>query len=255
MADVNQACDVTAGTARPVAWIAGVGAPAGLGAALAQRFAAAGFHVALTGRDAARVEAVASQVRQRGGSAAAVAGDLTSPPQVRQLAAEVERLGTLRAAIYNAGNMVRGSLSELTPDLFESTWRVGAYGAFLFSQASVPQLLAGGGGSLLFTGATASVRGGARFVAFASAKAALRSLAQSLARDYGPRGIHVSHVIIDGGIDGERLRAAAPERVAQAAADGLLDPQSIAETYWQLHVQPRSAWTHELDLRPFSESF
>jgi NAD(P)-dependent dehydrogenase (short-subunit alcohol dehydrogenase family) len=112
-----------------------------------------------------------------------------------------------------------------------------------------------GVGSVLFTGATASLRGGAKFAAFASSKAALRSLAQSLARDFGPQGIHVAHVVIDGGIDGERLRTAAPQRAAEAGVDGLLDPVEIAETYWQLHVQHRSAWTFELDVRPFNERF
>jgi NAD(P)-dependent dehydrogenase (short-subunit alcohol dehydrogenase family) len=108
---------------------------------------------------------------------------------------------------------------------------------------------------LLFTGATASLRGGAAFVAFAAAKAGLRSLAQSIAREYGPQGVHVAHVVIDGGIDGERLRTSAPQRAAEAGADGLLDPEAIAETYWQLHQQHRSAWTHELDLRPYKETF
>jgi NAD(P)-dependent dehydrogenase (short-subunit alcohol dehydrogenase family) len=123
------------------------------------------------------------------------------------------------------------------------------------SAAALPLLLESGGGSLLLTGATASVRGGAAFIAFASAKAALRSLAQSAAREYGPQGVHVAHVVIDGGIDGERLRASSPERIAAAGDDGLLHPDAIAESYWHLHQQPRSAWTHELDLRPFKERF
>jgi NAD(P)-dependent dehydrogenase (short-subunit alcohol dehydrogenase family) len=119
------------------------------------------------------------------------------------------------------------------------------------ADAAAPQ----GRGSLAFTGATASPRGGAKFAGFASAKAGLRSLAQSLARDFGPQGIHVAHVVIDGGIDGERLRSAAPQRAEAAGTDGLLSPDAIAETYWQLHQQHRSAWTQELDLRPFKEHF
>jgi NAD(P)-dependent dehydrogenase (short-subunit alcohol dehydrogenase family) len=117
------------------------------------------------------------------------------------------------------------------------------------------RLLASGGGSLFFTGATASIRGRGPFTAFAAAKAGLRSLAQSLAREYGPQGVHVAHIIIDGGIDGERLRSSAPDRLAEAGADQLLSPDAIAETYWHLHRQHRSAWTHELDLRPYRESF
>jgi len=143
----------------------------------------------------------------------------------------------------------------LTPEQFESTWRGSTYAGFLFAREVLPKLLAGAGGSLLFTGATASLRGRGPFVAFAAAKAGLRSLAQSIAREYGPKGIHVAHVVIDGGIDGERLRTAAPEFASHAGADGLLDPDAIAETYWQLHQQHRSAWTHELDLRPYKEAF
>ena len=115
--------------------------------------------------------------------------------------------------------------------------------------------LAAGGGTLLFTGATASIRGRGPFTAFASAKAALRSLSQSCAREYGPRGVHVAHVVIDGGIDGEQLRSRAPQRAQEAGADGLLKPEAIAEVYWQLHVQPLSAWTQEMDLRPAREQF
>lgn len=208
-----------------IAWIAGVGASAGLGAALARRFAQGGLKVALTGRSPERL----------GGA--------------------VEALGPLRAAIFNAGNAVRGALLEITPEQFETAWRGSAYAGFLFAQAALPHLLAAGGGSLLVTGATASIRGRGPFTAFAAAKAALRSLAQSLAREYGPLGVHVAHIVIDGGINGERLRRNAPERVAQAGSDGLLRPDAIAETYWQLHVQHRSAWTHELDLRPYVEPF
>jgi NAD(P)-dependent dehydrogenase (short-subunit alcohol dehydrogenase family) len=135
-------------------------------------------------------------------------------------------------------------------------------GGFLFARAALPLLLdapdtpdATSAGSLLFTGATASLRGRPPFAAFASAKAGLRSLAQSLAREFGPRGVHVAHVVIDGGIDGERLRSAAPQRAESAGTDGLLQPDAIAESYWQLHNQARSAWTQELDLRPWREPF
>jgi NAD(P)-dependent dehydrogenase (short-subunit alcohol dehydrogenase family) len=238
-----------------VAWIAGVGASAGLGAALGRRFAKEGLLVALTGRNVHRVRAVAQEIVDAGGQAVALPGDLSSPEESQRLALEVEGLGPLRAAIFNVGNAVRGGLLELTPEQFEATWRGSTYAGFLFSRATLPQLLAGGGGSLLFTGATASIRGRGPFIAFASAKAGLRSLAQSLAREFGPRLVHVAHVVIDGGIDGERLRTAAAAFVASTGADGLLNPEFIAESYWQLHQQHRSAWTHELDLRPFKEVF
>jgi len=238
-----------------VAWIAGVGADAGLGAAVARRFAKAGLVVALTGRNAERLRTVAAQIAAAGGRAHALAGDVSSADDIERLAAEVQALGPLRAAIFNAGNAVRGTALEVTAEQFESTWRGSTYAGFLFARSVLPSLLAGGGGTLLFTGATASLRGGAAFVAFASAKAGLRSVAQSVAREYGRRGVHVAHVVIDGGIDGERLRTNAPQRAAQAGTDGLLHPDAIAETYWQLHQQHRSAWTQELDLRPYKETF
>jgi NAD(P)-dependent dehydrogenase (short-subunit alcohol dehydrogenase family) len=238
-----------------LAWIAGVGASAGLGAALARRFAAGGLAVAVTGRHAVRLQALAAEIADAGGQAHALPGDVSSEQDVERLSRALDSLGTLRSAVFNAGNAVRGTPLELTPAEFESTWRGSTYAGFLFARAALPRLLAAGGGSLLFTGATASLRGRGPFVAFAAAKAGLRSVAQSLAREYGPRGVHVAHVVIDGGIDGEQLRRNAPEFVADAGADRLLSPAAIAETYWQLHEQQRSAWTHELDLRPYRESF
>jgi NAD(P)-dependent dehydrogenase (short-subunit alcohol dehydrogenase family) len=246
-----------------IAWIAGVGASAGLGAALARRYAQGGLAVALTGRTGDRVEAVAAEIRAAGGQAHALPGDIGRESEAQRLLAALQRLGPLHAAVFNAGNAVRGGALELTAEQFEQTWRGSTLAGFVFAQAALRALLdngvdaqaAHGRGSLIFTGATASLRGGAKFAAFASAKAALRSLAQSLARDFGPQGIHVAHVVIDGGIDGERLRSGVPQRVGEAGADGLLDPAAIADTYWQLHRQHRSAWAQELDLRPFKERF
>jgi len=201
------------------------------------------------------LRSVVAEIAESGGDATALPGDISIPAEATRLTAAVREFGQLRAALFNAGNMVRGNALAVTPDQFESTWRGSAYAGFLFVRATVPLLLQSGGGSLLLTGATASVRGGGAFIAFASAKAALRSLAQSAAREYGPQGIHVAHVVIDGGIDGDRLRTGASDRVAAAGEDGLLQPDAIAETYWHLHQQPRNAWTHELDLRPFKERF
>ncbi|PLZ03925.1 glucose 1-dehydrogenase [Burkholderia sp. WAC0059] len=247
----------------PVAWIAGVGASAGLGAALGRRFTREGFVVALTGRTASRVESVAAEIRAVDGQVHALAGDVADEAQIVRLAAAVNDLGRLRTATFNAGNAVRAPTLELTAEQFESAWRTTTLGGFLFARAALPLLLdapdaataPAGAGSLLFTGATASLRGRPPFAAFAAAKAGLRSLSQSLAREFGPRGVHVAHVVIDGGIDGERLRPSSPQRAQQAGEDGLLQPDAIAEGYWQLHVQHRSAWTQELDLRPFRESF
>jgi NAD(P)-dependent dehydrogenase (short-subunit alcohol dehydrogenase family) len=247
----------------PVIWIAGVGASAGLGAAVARRFAQGGFTVALTGRTVERVESVAHDIRAAGGAAHAIAGDISSEASVADLAARVRELGPLASAVFNAGSATRAPALELTAGQFEQAWRTTVLGGFLFAQAALRRILndgldpggPSGRGSLIFTGATGALRGKPPYAAFAAAKAGLRSLSQSLAREFGPEGIHVAHVVIDGGIDGERLRQSAPQRAQQAGADGLLQPAAIAETYWQLHRQHRSAWTQEIDLRPFREPF
>lgn len=251
------------GASSPVAWIAGVGASAGLGAALARRFASEGFVVALTGRTQSQLEAVAREISDVGGRAHAFAGDVASEAEIHGIAQKVRALGPLTVAIFNASSGARAPTLELSVDQFTQAWRTSALGGFVFGREALGALLANpfeatgarARGTLLFTGATAALRGKPPFAAFAAAKAALRSLSQSLAREFGPQGVHVAHVVIDGGIDGERLRGNAPQRVAQAGEDGLLQLDAIAESYWQLHVQHRSAWTQELDLRPFKEPF
>lgn len=242
-------------TAPDVAWIVGVGASAGLGAALARRFARAGLVAAVTGRSSERLGAVAAGIEATDGKSRAVSGDSSSPSDIQRMAAEVRSLGNLRVAVFNASTAVRGTPLEVSPEQFEAAWRGSAYAGYVFAREAVVGLLSSGGGTLVFTGATASLRGRGAYVAFAAAKAGLRSVAQSFAREYGPKGVHVAHVVIDGGIDGERLRRSAPQKVAEAGADGLLQPDAIAESYWQLHLQQQSAWTHELDLRPFREPF
>jgi len=246
-----------------VAWIGGVGAEAGLGAAVARRFAQGGLAVVLTGRSPERLAAVAATIREAGGQAHAHAGDLASQAQVQGIAQRVRALGPLRAAVFNAASAVRAPTLQIDIDQFTQAWRIGTLGGFIFAREALSLLLdngaapdaPGGRGSLLFTGATASLRGRPPFAAFAAAKAGLRSLSQTLAREFGPQGVHVAHVVIDGGIDGERLHSHSPERVAQAGEGGLLQLDGIAESYWQLHLQHRSAWTQELDLRPFKEPF
>jgi NAD(P)-dependent dehydrogenase (short-subunit alcohol dehydrogenase family) len=238
-----------------VIWVAGVGASAGLGGALARRFAKAGFTAAITGRNAERLEGVAAEIRSSGGKAVALAGDVARESDVLAVARRASELGQLEVGIFNAGNADRAPTLELSVDSFEQAWRSSTLAGFVFGREVVRSLLPRNHGSLFFTGATASLRGKPPFAAFASAKAGLRSLSQSFAREFGPQGIHVAHVVIDGGIDGERLRSRAADRVAQAGADGLLNLEAIAEVYFQLHLQHRSAWTQELDLRPFKEPF
>jgi len=246
---------MSAETKPRVAWVAGVGELAGLGAAVARRFAREGFTVAVTGRTKARIEAVAASIEAQGGSAFAVVADVGREEDVVAARDAVAARGALAAAVFNPADAVRAPSLELSAQAFEDAWRTSTLGGFLFGREVARTLLPAGGGTLLFTGATASLRGRPPFGAFAAAKAGLRSVAQTFAREFGPRGIHVAHVILDGGIDGERLRTRAPQRVREAGEDGLLALDAIADVYWHLHAQPRSAWTHELDLRPFKEPF
>lgn len=230
---------------KDVAVIVGVGPS--LGAALARRFAQGGLEVAVAAR---RREALAPLAEEIGGRAYAC--DAAEEASVERLFREVTReLGAPRVAIYNAGAFAPGGILEIAPADFERCWRIGCLGGFFVGQRAARLMVAEGSGTILFTGATASLRGGARFANLAVGKFGLRALAQSMARELGPKGIHVAHVIIDGQIRSERYAHLEKER----PADGLLDPSAIAEAYWQLHTQARSAWTLELDLRPWVEKF
>lgn len=227
-----------------VAVVAGAGP--GLGRALAQRFIQGGMRVALLARNAARLDALAASI---GPDARPLACDLTDPDAVRTAFDRVDReLGTPQCVIFNAGTYRPGTVLETTPQDFIDCWKIGCYAGFLVGQQAARRLVDRGSGSILFTGATASLRGSARFVNLASPKFALRALAQSMARELGPKGVHVAHVIIDG-----QIRAS--DRQRPDAPDAQLEPAAIAESYWQLHAQPRSAWTLELDLRPWVERF
>lgn len=233
-----------------VAVVAGAGP--GLGRALAQRFSQGGMRVALLARDAARLSTLAASI---GPDARPLACDLTDPDAVGASFDRIDReLGPPQCVIFNAGTYRPGTVLEVTPRDFQDCWKIGCYAGFLVGQQAARRMVDRGSGSILFTGATASLRGGARFVNLASPKFALRALAQSMARELGPRGVHVAHVIIDGQIRApDRQRPGAPG--ASEAPDAQLDPAAIAEAYWQLHTQPRSAWTLELDLRPWVERF
>ncbi|MBT1263735.1 SDR family NAD(P)-dependent oxidoreductase [Pseudomonas sp. VS40] len=241
--------------AESVVWIAGVGAVAGLGAALARRFAREDYRVAVSGRSQDKLQTVVADIEANGGKANAIVADLGIEADVLAAIAQVNELGTLRAAIFNVGNSVSKPALELSAELFEQTWRASTLGGFLFAREATRTLLANGGGSLLFTGATASLRGKPPYTAFAAGKAGLRSVSQSFAREFGPRNVHVAHVVIDGSIDGERVKSRAPDYLTKLGEDGALRLEDIADAYWYLHTQPHSAWTQELDLRPFKEPF
>jgi NAD(P)-dependent dehydrogenase (short-subunit alcohol dehydrogenase family) len=243
-------------TLQRTAIVVGVGAEQGLGAAIARRFAIGGHRVVVSGRTEAKIAQVVGAIVDLGGSAEAFRADATSESDVVALFDfALASSHIIDLVVFNAGNNVRHDFRTMPAELFEQTWRVATFGGFLVGREAARRLVPVGNGTVIFTGATASLRGKPPFTAFASAKAGLRSLAQSMAREFGPLGIHVAHVVIDGGIDGEKLNTAVPQLRIERGADGLLNIDAIADAYWHLHRQHRSAWTHELDLRPFKEPF
>ena len=238
----------------PVALIAGVGD--GLGGAVARRFAAAGFATVLVARSADRLERIADSIERAGGRGVAYVADLREEAAVEKLFDDVEaEVGTISVAVFNAGANYRNSILDTPADMFEKIWRLGCYAGFLIGREAARHMVPRGHGTIIFTGATASLRGSSQFAAFAAAKGGVRLVAQSIARELGPKGIHVASVIIDGMIDSPRVRERFPERVAHLPEDGMLKPADIAEVYFQIHQQPRSAWAFEVDLRPWKEPF
>jgi NAD(P)-dependent dehydrogenase (short-subunit alcohol dehydrogenase family) len=244
---------------KPVAIVFGVGAELGLGAAVCRRFAREGHHVLVAGRTAAKIEQVVKSIEATGGSAEALTTDVTREADViaafDRAMAPGAGFAPADAVVYNAGNNQLIDFRTLSAEQFEDFWRIGCFAGFLVGREAARRLVPLGRGTVLFTGASGSLRGKPGYAHFAAAKAGLRMLAQSMAREFGPQGLHVAHVVIDGGIDGDRLRRRRPGIVSERGADGLLDIDAIAETYWQLHRQHRSAWTQEIDLRPYKESF
>ena len=229
-----------------------LGVGPGLGAAVARRFAREGFAVALIARRAEGVANVQKQIEDAGGTALPVSADATDPASVAAALDEVRNnLGDPEVFVYNAGAFQMGGILDLSPETFDECFKANCAGAFYAAQQVLPAMVEAGRGTVLLTGATAALRGSARFSALAVGKFGLRALAQSMAREFGPRGIHVAHVIIDGQIDTPRLREMSPDREDHT----MLSPDAIAETYWQLHRQDPTAWTLELDLRPSVESF
>ena len=229
--------------------VAGVGN--GLGAALCRRLASAGYRVAGLARREEALSALAGELNRQGHRFEALSCDLTDPASLALAIDQVEeRLGPVSVYVHNAARLHIAPFLDTPPDEFEAVWRTICQGAIHGAQRVIPGMLEGGGGTLLFTGATAAVKAGSGFSAFASAKFALRGLAQSLAREFGPRGIHVAHLLIDGLIWGEQAR----DRFG-SEEEACLSPDAVAQVYLDLIRQPRSAWTHELDLRPDVEPF
>ena len=235
-----------------------IGAGDGLGSAVARAFAAEGLTVCLTRRprNLDRLEALAEEIRATGGSAHAFGCDAREETEVIALFDRIEAdIGPLEVVVFNVGANVRFPVVETTARVFTKVWEMACFAGFLAGREAARIMAPRGRGTLIFTGATASLRGREGFSAFAAAKAGLRALAQSLARELGPEGVHVAHVVIDGAVDGTFIRSIRGEVDDLLARDTILKPAAVAATYVHLHRQPRSAWTHELDLRPWSETW
>ena len=233
-----------------VAAVLGVGP--GLGGSVARRFAREGFAVALMARREDSVAGVREEIEERGGTALPVTADAADPGSVASAFERVRaEIGDPEVFVYNAGAFQMGGILEIDPDKFDECFKANCAGAFYAAQQVLPAMVERGRGTVLLTGATASLRGSARFAALAVGKFGLRALAQSMAREFGPQGVHVTHVIIDGQIDTPRAREIYPDRDEET----MLSPEAIAEEYWRLHAQHYTAWTLELDLRPAVETF
>jgi NAD(P)-dependent dehydrogenase (short-subunit alcohol dehydrogenase family) len=239
------------------ALVLGVGPINGLGATLAKRFADEGLTVVVAGRNQSKLEAVVDYIHENGGgSAVPVVADATVESDVIHLLDCVEQqAGNLEIAVYNVDSNIPKPLLETDTATFTELWKQNSLGAFLFGRECIKRMLPNQQGTLIFTGATASLRAKPPFTAFAAAKAGVRALAQGMAREFSPKGIHVIHAVLDGVLDGERAHQQFPNFVAAKGSEGLMQLSAIAETYWQLHRQHFSAWTHEIDLRPYLETF
>jgi len=231
-----------------------IGAGDATGSAVARRFAKEGYTVCVARRTATALKPLVDQITVEGGKAVAFGLDARREDQVVNFFHQIEaEVGPVEVLLFNVGGNVRFPVLETTAQKYFKVWEMCAMAGFLAGREAARLMLPRGRGTLLFTGATASLRGAAGFSAFAGGKAALRALAQSMARELGPKGLHVAHVVIDGMIDTAFTREHFAQRVEEVGPDGILNPDHIADAYWWLHEQPRDAWTFELDLRPSAE--
>lgn len=233
-----------------------IGAGDATGGAIARRFAREGYIACVTRRNASQLAPLVTTIEEEGGTARGFGCDARDEEAMTDLFSTIEEtIGDIGVVVFNIGANVRFPVTETTTRVYRKVWEMAAFAGFLTGREAARVMSARGRGTIIFTGATASLRGGTGFSAFAGAKFALRALAQSMARELGPQGIHVAHTIIDGAINTDFIRSNFPERYALKDQDGILNPDHIAEQYWQLHCQPRDCWTHELDLRPWMETF
>jgi NAD(P)-dependent dehydrogenase (short-subunit alcohol dehydrogenase family) len=231
-----------------------VGAGTGTGTEVAKRFAEGGYAVALARRNADALQPLVAEIQRAGRQAQAFGADASDEGAVAALFENAERgLGPVEVAVFNAAGFTMGSILDTSTQSFEDMWRASALGGFLVGREAARLMVPRERGTILFTGATAAMKANADFAAFASGKHGLRAVAQSMAKELGPKGIHVAHAIIDGVIDVPRVHETMPDFAAAKGQDGLIDPKSIADMYFWLHEQPRNAWTFELDLRPYKE--
>ena len=233
-----------------------VGAGDALGGAIARRFLRSGLATVVSRRKAGPMNQLLRSFEEEGLPARGIACDARDEERVAELFDRVEQeVGPLQVCVFNIGAQHSASILDMTSRIYRQVWESAAFSGFLVGREAARRMVPRGEGTIIFTGATASIRGGAGFASFAGAKHALRALAQSMARELGPRGIHVGHVIVDGMIESEAVRQRFPDRVAALPDSAMLDPDHIAEAYWSLHVQPPDAWTFELDLRPALEKW
>ncbi|KQT65067.1 MULTISPECIES: SDR family oxidoreductase [Pseudomonas] len=231
-----------------------VGAGDATGGAIAKRFASEGFIACVTRRSADKLQPLVDAIIAEGGEAHGFACDARKEEDVIALIEDIEtRVGPIEAFVFNIGANVPCSILEETARKYFKIWEMACFSGFLNAREVAKRMVTRQRGTILFTGATAGLRGASGFAAFAGAKHGIRALAQSMARELGPMNIHVAHVVVDGAIDTDFIRNSFPEKYATKDQDGILDPEHIAENYWFLHSQPRDAWTFELDLRPWNE--
>jgi NAD(P)-dependent dehydrogenase (short-subunit alcohol dehydrogenase family) len=231
-----------------------IGAGDATGGAIARRFARDGYIACVTRRSEDKLQPLVTEIRNSGGQAYGFGSDARKEEEMIGLIEKIERdIAPIEVAVFNIGANVRFSITETTSRVYQKVWEMACFSGFLMGREAAKVMLPRGRGTIIFTGATASLRGGDGFAAFAGAKHALRALSQSMARELWPKGIHVAHPVIDGAIDTEFIRTNFPERYALKEQFGILSPDSIAEAYWQIHMQPRDAWTHETELRPWME--
>ena len=233
-----------------------IGAGDATGGAIARRFAREGLIACVTRRNVEKLDPLLERIRAEGGEAHGFGSDARKEEQVIELVSRIERdIAPIEVLVFNIGANVQFGIAETTARVYYKVWEMGCFAGFLNGREVAKAMLPRKRGTIIFTGATASMRGSVGFSAFSGAKHALRALAQSMSRELGPQGIHVAHVVIDGAIDTEFIKGMFPERYALKEQGGVLDPDAIAENYWQIHCQPRTAWTHELDLRPWMEEW